>query len=95
MYLISIPDSIERILKTRLGSRAMRPMYGSRLYLLRDRKFNDQWKLLATRYVYEALSRNEPRVAIERVTFELHPVTGVITIKVHLNNGEIVEVNND
>ncbi|DAB40804.1 MAG TPA: baseplate assembly protein [Sulfurovum sp. UBA12169] len=95
MYLITIADSINRILKTPVGSRVMRPLYGSRLYLLRDRKFSKEWQLLATRYVFEAISINEPRVKVDRVNFDTDPVKGTVQISVHLTNGETVEVTND
>ena len=67
MYAVSIADSINRILKTPLGSRVMRPLYGSKLYELRDRTFDERFKTLATKYIYEAIKTNEPRVQIEEV----------------------------
>ena len=95
MYAVSIPDSINRILKTPLVTRAMRPEFGSRLYELRDREFNDEYKLLATKYTYEAIKKYEPRVKVEKVNFILDPVSGVVTLVITLTNGEIVEVKND
>lgn len=95
MYKVSIVNSINRILKTPLGSRVMRPDFGSRLYELRDREFNDDWKLKATRYTYEAISKHEPRVSVEKVNFEVKPVMGVIIIKITLANGQVIEVEND
>ena len=95
MFLITIANSINRILRTPLGSRTMRPLFGSRLYELRDRKFGNEYKLLATRYVFEAIGRNEPRVRVERVGFNVDPVSGVVALAVHLDNGEVIEVQND
>ena len=92
MYKISIANSINRILKTPLGSRVMRPEFGSRLYELRDREFNDEFKLDATRFTYEALSKNEPRIKVERVVCEIEPVGGEVVLKIYLQNGVSVEV---
>lgn len=95
MYAVGISQSINRILKTPLVTRAMRPDFGSRLYELRDRQFNDEYKLLAIRYTYEAIKKHEPRVKVEKVNFKLKPVTGVVILVITLANGEIVEVEND
>lgn len=95
MYQVSIKDSINRILKTPLGSRVMRPNFGSLLYTLRDREFNDEYKLLAKKYTYEAISKNEPRVKVENVDLKVEPVNGVVTLVIILANGEIIEVEND
>ena len=95
MYKISVTDSINRILKTPLGSRVQRPEFGSLLYTLRDRSFDDEYKLKATRYTYEAISKYEPRVKIEQVSFRVKPVSGVVILSITLANGEVIEVAND
>ncbi|MGL4224617.1 MAG: GPW/gp25 family protein [Vibrio sp.] len=73
-YSVSIADSIARILTTRLGERIMRPQFGSNLYLLRDRTFNSEWRVLATRYIFEALQKNEPRVKFKQLHFTISPL---------------------
>ena len=95
MYEINIADSINRILKTPLGSRVQRPEFGSLLYTLRDRNFDDEYKLKATKYTYEAISKYEPRVKIEQVNFKVKPVSGVVSLSITLANGEVIEVAND
>lgn len=95
MYQVNIADSINRILKTPLGSRVQRPEFGSLLYTLRDRNFDDEYKLKATRYTYEAISRYEPRVKIGKVSFKVKPVSGVVILSITLTNGEVIEVEND
>lgn len=85
MYLIDIGSSIVRILKTPKGQRVMRPDFGSDLYLLRDRKFNDEFKLLATRYIYESIKAYEPRVKVEKVDFIVEPVSGTVSFKIALS----------
>lgn len=95
MYKVTIADSINRILKTPLGTRTMRPEFGSRLYELRDREFNDEYKLNATRFTYEAISKWEPRVKVEKVDFRVKPVSGIVILSITLANGEVIEVKND
>lgn len=95
MYQISIVESINRILKTPLGSRVKRPKFGSELYKLRDREFNDEYKLLATRYTYEAISKSEPRGKVESVECKVKLVSGVVILRITLANGEVIEVEND
>lgn len=96
MYAVSIADSINRILKTPLGSRVMRPLYGSKLYELRDRTFDERFKTLATKYIFEAINKNEPRVRVQSVDFNINVVSGKISFIIFLTNGEeIIEVKND
>ncbi len=94
-FKVDITKSINRILKTPLGSRVMRPEFGSRLYELRDREFNNEYKLTAIRYTYEAISKYEPRVKVENVEFKIKPVSGVVILVITLANGEVIEVEND
>jgi len=75
-YYVTLADSISRILTTRLGERVMRPEFGSDLYLLRDRDFNSEWRVLATRYIFEAIQRWEPRVKFGRLNFNINAITG-------------------
>ena len=73
----------------------MRPKFGSKLYELRDRKFNDDYRLKAIQYTYEAIKENEPRVSVEKVDFKTDPVSGVVILNITLTNGQKVEVRND
>lgn len=76
-YQVSIEKSIARILTTRIGERVMRPDFGSYLYLLRDRDFNSEWRILATQYIFEALKKWEPRVRFKRLNFNIDALTGL------------------
>lgn len=60
-------ESIRRIMITPVDSRVMMPLYGSCLFELIDRTVDDEWVLDATRYIYEAVEINEPRVVIKKV----------------------------
>ena len=91
----TIAESIIRILKTPLGSRVMRPNYGSKLYELRDRKFDEKFKTLATKYIFEAIKINEPRVQVESVDFNIEPINGKVSFLIYLTNQEEIEVMND
>lgn len=95
MYKVSLINSINRILKTPLGSRVMRPEFGSKLYELRDRTFNDTFKVLATKYIFEAINKNEPRARVQSVDFNINAVSGKISFIIFLTNGEEIEVKND
>ncbi len=72
-YYVSLAESISRILTTRLGERVMRPDFGSNLYLLKDRTFNSEWRILATRWIFEAIKRNEPRAKFKQLHFNIAP----------------------
>ena len=84
---MSIADSISRILTTRLGERVMRPEFGSLLYLLRDRDFDSEWRIKATRYIFEAITRWEPRVKFKRLRFNIDALTGKHTFFLELDKG--------
>jgi len=70
-YIVSVSDEIARLLMTPLGSRVMRPEYGSELYKLRDRELNESWRLLAIQYTFVAINRHIERVRCRKVLFEV------------------------
>ena len=72
---ISTKEAIERVLLTPLGSRVMRQNFGSRLYELIDRPFNEEFKLDAISYVYEAIENNLPEVKIKKVDVDKNFIT--------------------
>jgi len=86
---IDTEEAIKRVLMTPLGSRVMRPEFGSELYKLVDRNFDDEFKLDAISYTYEAIEKNLPEVKIKRVDVDKN----LITILCEDDNGELeVEV---
>jgi len=91
-YKVTIPNSIKRILRTPIGSRAMLPLFGSRLHELKDREFNDEFKLKATRYTYEAISKWEKRVKVAQVGFKVKPLSGTVTLMITFTNGGFLGV---
>lgn len=90
-YLVSVEDSIKDILLTPLGARVMRPNYGSRLFELVDKRVDDEYKAKLTRYVVEAIHKNEPRVRVKRLRFE-SLANHKLTYKIELTNGELINV---
>lgn len=60
-------QSIEDILTTPLGSRRMRPDYGSQLRRYVDLPVNEGWKSAVQAEVARALGRWEPRLQLKRV----------------------------
>lgn len=62
-----LKQSVEDILTTPVGSRRMRPEYGSSLRRYVDLPVNDGWKSAVQAEVARALGRWEPRLKLERV----------------------------
>ncbi|GAB6045080.1 hypothetical protein JCM11957_06780 [Caminibacter profundus] len=82
-------EAIKRVLLTPLGSRVMRPNFGSLLYTLVDKTFDDEFILNAISYTYEAIEKNLPEVNIKKVDVDKN----FITILCEDENGELeVEV---
>lgn len=74
-----LKQSIRDILTTPIGSRVMRRDYGSNLMTLLDRPMNSQLAVDVQIAVTMALSLQEPRLQLNRVTVELpsdDPVQG-------------------
>ncbi|KAF1003635.1 MAG: hypothetical protein GAK36_00212 [Pseudomonas sp.] len=62
-----LKQSIEDILGTPLGSRCMRPEYGSRLRRLVDLPVTEGWKSAVQAEVARSLGRWEPRISLQSV----------------------------
>lgn len=63
-----VKQSIGDILTTSLGSRRMRPEYGSTLRRYVDMPVNEGWKGAVQAEVIRALGRWEPRIRVGQVT---------------------------
>jgi len=66
-YIIDVAEEIRRVLKTKKGSIPMNPEYGSELYKLRDRVMNDETRLKAISYTFDAIDRWIDRVKCKKV----------------------------
>lgn len=89
-----LKQSIEDILTTPLGSRRMRPDYGSNLRRFVDMPVNEGWKSAVQAEVARALGRWEPRIRLERVQV-VSVVGGQIGLQLagqYLGNAAVVEV---
>jgi phage baseplate assembly protein W len=92
--LAHLRQSVEDILGTPVGSRRMRPEYGSNLRRYVDLPVNEGWKSAVQAEVARALGRWEPRLKLERVRV-LSVVDGVVTMQLagqYLGDGAVVEV---
>lgn len=65
--LAHLSQSIEDILGTPLGSRRMRPEYGSKLRRFVDLPVNAGWKSAVQAEVARAIGRWEPRMKLKQV----------------------------
>ena len=89
-----LKQSIEDILTTPLGSRRMRPDYGSNLRRFVDLPVNEGWKSAVQAEVARALGRWEPRLRLELVQV-VSVVGGQIGLQLtgqYLGNSAVVEV---
>lgn len=92
--LAHLRQSIEDILTTPVGSRRMRPEYGSQLRRYVDLPVNEGWKSAVQAEVARALGRWEPRLKLERVRVTA-VVGGQITLQLtgqYLGDSAILEV---
>lgn len=87
-------QSIEVILTTPVGSRRMRPEFGSNLRRYIDLPVTEGWKSAVQAEVARALGRWEPRLKLERVRV-VSVVGGQITMQLagqYLGDSAIIEV---
>lgn len=92
--LAHLRQSIEDILTTPIGSRRMRPEYGSSLRRYVDLPVNEGWKSAVQAEVARALGRWEPRLRLERVKV-VSVVGGQITLQLsgaYLGDSTVLEV---
>ncbi|MBA1187962.1 phage baseplate protein [Pseudomonas entomophila] len=89
-----LQQSIEVILTTPVGSRRMRPEFGSNLRRYIDLPVTEGWKSAVQAEVARALGRWEPRLRLERVRV-VAVVGGQITMQLtgqYLGDSAILEV---
>ena len=84
-----IRQSILDIVSTPIGTRVMRPEYGSRVPRLVDSPVTRAWKLAVYTAVASALHRWEPRIYVEQVRVEaVGPGTVELAILYKLLDGK-------
>ena len=92
--LTHLRQSIEDILGTPVGSRRMRPEYGSKIRRFVDLPVNDGWKSAVQAEVARSLGRWEPRLRLERVRV-IAVLNGQVTLEVqgmYLGDNAVLEV---
>ncbi len=83
---VSISDSLKDIFTTRKGSVAMLPEFGSELYLLVDKRIDDEWLIDFRRYISDAVTF-EPRVNLEKIELiKADASTGSIEFTLHFSD---------
>ena len=60
---------VTRILSTRLGSRPGHPLYGSRMYLLRDKRADGEAAVWFAKYAHEDIERSDPSLVVKEAKF--------------------------
>ncbi|MCP3922639.1 MAG: baseplate assembly protein W [Desulfobacterales bacterium] len=81
MYQSSIQKSVERILSTPVGTRVMRPEFGSSLFELIDRRADDAWLVDCVSYTFDAIDRWEPRISVQTVKPQIDGQTVKVAIE--------------
>ncbi|MFA0994394.1 hypothetical protein SAMN05444506_105237 [Pseudomonas syringae] len=92
--LAHLRQSIEDILGTPVGSRRMRPEYGSKIRRFVDLPVNEGWKSAVQAEVARSLGRWEPRLRLERVRV-IAVLNGQVTLEVqgiYLGDNAVLEV---
>lgn len=87
-------QSIEDILGTPLGSRRMRPTYGSRIRRMVDLPVTEGWKAAVQAEAASAIGRWEPRIKLQSVRV-VSVVDGKIGLRlsgIYLENAVLLEV---
>ncbi|MYF97780.1 phage baseplate protein [Candidatus Poribacteria bacterium] len=85
-------QSIQMILETPLGSRVMRPEFGSELFDLVDAPMNDATNLRIYAATHDALSKWEPRLRTLNVQVEDRKPGEIILIVKAIYQGEEVSI---
>ena len=79
--ILHLRQSIDDILTTPVGSRVMRPEYGSELPRMVDQSANRGWMSAVQAEVARAIGRWEPRLKLRRAVVE-SVIDGKITIRI-------------
>jgi len=72
---ISMQQAVIRVLTTPLGSRVMRPSFGSRLYELIDRTYDSSYRMDAVEWSVDAIEKNLPDLTIKEVSSQEGAIT--------------------
>jgi phage baseplate assembly protein W len=84
----NLEESIQIILRTRLGERLYRPDFGCRLSELTFAPMNTDTLLLIRLHVREALEKWEPRIVLDQVRVDPDPARGRVDIVIDYHGKE-------
>jgi len=94
-FTASQEESFDRILGTPLGSRVVRPYFGSKLYELIDKPMDEEWRLNFTQYTLEAFYNENYEPWDERLIptgvsiVAIDATTGSVTAKIDFEAGSV------
>lgn len=84
-------QKVKRVLTTRLGTRPGNPTYGTRLYLLRDRRADGEAAVWFAKYAHEDIVRSEPSIEVKEA--KLISIYGdQVKGRIVFSDGESLEV---
>jgi len=63
---MELKEKIVRILQTRKGTRPGNHNYGSRVYLLRDKRVSPETMLMFAKYCKEDIELSDPNILVEK-----------------------------
>jgi len=84
---IDTNEAIKRVLMTPLGSRVMRPNFGSRLFDLVDESMGSSFDIDVIHYVSEAIENNLPEIKIDEIKRDKN----ILTIRYNKNKEVQIE----
>ncbi|UDQ97809.1 GPW/gp25 family protein [Lentisphaerota bacterium WC36G] len=90
-----LKQSIADILNTPIGSRVMRPTYGSNIFKLIDNPVNETFKINIFAATAEALKKWEPRFKLSFIDLEMSELAGQFFLNmtgIYVPNGKEINL---
>lgn len=97
-FTASEEESFNRIVTTPLGSRVVRPFFGSKIHELVDRTMDEEWKMLFQKYLFECFYDENHKPWDKRLVpkstkiLSVDATLGVVKCSIAFENKE-VEIN--
>ena len=89
--MMTIPQKVNRILATRKGTRPGNPSYGSRMYLLRDKRADGEATVWFAKYAHEDIVESDPTIIV--LEAKLVSIAGdKVTARIKLADNTIIPV---
>jgi len=97
-FTISEEKSFKRIIETPLGSRVIRPKFGSLLHELIDKNMDDEFRMLLSSYLLDCFYDENHKAWDERLKpnsvelISLDSTNGFVGVRINFGN-DVVELN--